>query len=643
MNEFFLQVINRSISAGWLILAVVILRLLLKRAPKWVNMLLWGIVAVRLISPFSIESVFSLIPSSETIPAGIERYAAPEIDSGIPVIDNLVNPDSGQSSLTPVPEFSANPLQVWIPAAAVLWLAGIAVLLLYLAASYWHLRRKVNTAVRYRDNIFQSEKVSSPFVLGMIRPRIYLPFQIREGDMEHVITHEQAHIRRRDHWGKPIGFVLLAIYWFHPLIWLAWFLLCRDIELACDEKVIKELDSEQRADYTQALLACSVRRRPAVACPLAFGEVGIRKRVKSVMNYRKPGFWIVLIAVIVCAAVAVCFLTNPVRNQTALSPDTQNSHVTEWFDYTGSPSGMEQELTIEIPEFEGAVFSYIPEQIAVTDASEADGRRVLITGMPIWNAYFCDLTGDGFPEICATLSFGSGLIDSRVVIFDYVGKASYTLEDRGNYDFTLRMDEGEDCLYVDVQEYGSRELLLSGRLTFDGGFIHVEGLDLEEMPDTLEGSAAQEEAGMQQESQEQATDQDGMQDTQAAESVIAQLLDTIQSSPAESSNPEDYIREHSEAYEALIEYGEDTLRYCFGEFLKGGRTDLGGWIMADVCAQIMVSGGEALVIDTPEPVTGQDWFEELRSSAQRLSEQMPDEELERMYPVSWLLLEMMKE
>lgn len=643
MNEFFLQVINRSISAGWLILAVVILRLLLKRAPKWVNMLLWGIVAVRLISPFSIESVFSLIPSSETIPADIERYTAPEIDSGIPVIDNLVNPDSGQSSLTPVPEFSANPLQVWIPAAAVLWLVGIAVLLLYLAASYWHLRRKVNTAVRYRDNIFQSEKVSSPFVLGMIRPRIYLPFQIREGDMEHVIAHEQAHIRRRDHWWKPIGFVLLAIYWFHPLIWLAWFLLCRDIELACDEKVIKELDSEQRADYTQALLACSVRRRPAAACPLAFGEVGIRKRVKSVMNYRKPGFWIVLIAVIVCAAVAVCFLTNPVRNQTALSPDTHNAHVTKWFDYTGSPSGMERELTIEIPEFEGAVFSYIPEQIAVTDASEADGRRVLITGMPIWNAYFCDLTGDGFPEICATLSFGSGLIDSRVVIFDYVGKASYTLEDRGNYDFTLRMDEGENCLYVDVQEYGSRELLLSGRLTFDGGFIHVEGLDLEEMPDTLEGSAAQEEAGMQQESQEQATDQDGMQDTQAAESVIAQLLDTIQSSPAESSNPEDYIREHSEAYEALIEYGEDTLRYCFGEFLKGGRTDLGGWIMADVCAQIMVSSGEALLTGTPEPVTGQDWFEELRSSAQRLSEQMPDEELERMYPVSWLLLEMMKE
>lgn len=643
MNEFFLQVINRSISAGWLILAVVILRLLLKRAPKWINMLLWGIVAIRLLSPFSIESVFSLIPSSETIPADIEWYAAPEIDSGIPVIDNLVNPDSGQSSLTPVPEFSANPLQVWIPAAAGLWLAGIAVLLLYLAASYWHLRRKVNTAVRYRDNIFQSEKVSSPFVLGMIRPRIYLPFQIREGDMEHVIAHEQAHIRRRDHWWKPIGFVLLAIYWFHPLIWLAWFLLCRDIELACDEKVIKELDSEHRADYTQALLVCSVRRRPAVACPLAFGEVGIRKRVKSVMNYRKPGFWIVLIAVIVCAAVAVCFLTNPIRNQTALSPDTQNAHVTEWFDYTGSPSGMEQELAIEIPEFEGAVFSYIPEQIAVTDASEADGRRVLITGMPIWNAYFCDLTGDGFPEICATLSFGSGLIDSRVVIFDYVGKASYTLEDRGNYDFTLRMDEGEDCLYVDVQEYGSRELLLSGRLTFDGGFIHVEGLDLEEMPDTLEGSAAQEEAGMQLENQEQATDQDGTQDTQNTESVIAQLLDTIQSSPAESSNPEDYIREHPEAYEALIEYGEDTLRYCFGEFLKGGRTDLRGWIMADVCAQIMVSGGEALVIDTPEPVTGQDWFEKLRSSAQRLSEQMPDEELERMYPVSWLLLEMMKE
>ncbi len=933
MNELYLQFINRGISAGWLILAVLILRLVLKRAPKWAAVLLWGIVAVRLISPFSIESVFSLIPSSETIPVDIEWYAEPEIDSGIPVVDQLVNPVLDRSSLTPVPEFSANPLSIWTSIAAVLWLTGIGVLLLYTAVSYWRLCRKVDTAVRCRDNIFQSEKVGSPFVLGILRPRIYLPFQIREEDMEHVIAHEQAHIRRRDHWWKPLGFVLLAIYWFNPLMWLAYILLCRDIELACDEKVIKELGSEQRADYTQALLACSIRRRSIAACPLAFGEVGIRKRVKSVMNYRKPAFWVVLIAILACAAVAVCFLTNPSENRTVLmganytvdsviyaasvgeeeplevprqycvtadyhlyvqqedgedwnylgalspyelteeelygymperdtrrssygqitdayilriendnfylvfqtgdgdtclaygwedtaergqagsddtrllglyrlsstfysgyvnvpffersllhatgkfvrcfahyesddisgyhiagfrsgessdsnemtdlgfavfqttgdgyrlidcrvyedaaltengiyvcgdpavadaggeirndnsfdvilicnervgrieriyhaegkedlvqseqltgidsmslwswsigeeytsmsqyfydtegnllaadsevpvpsaascNPDTHNTQVREWFDYTDSPSDMDwgQELTIEIPELEGVVFSYIPEQIAVTDASGTDGRRVLITGMPIWNAYFYDLTGDGVPEICAALSFGSGLIDSRVVIYDYAGRASYTLQDRGNYDFTLRMNEEEDCLYVDVREYGSEERLLSGRLTFDGGFIHVEGLGAQ------------------------------TQDPEAVESVIAELFDTLQSSPAESSNPGDYIQEHPEAYQELIEYGEDTLRYCFGEFLKGGQTDLRGAMMTEVCIQIMASWGEALVIDALEPVTGQDWFEEFKSSAQNLSEQMTDEELERMYPVSWLLLEMMEE
>lgn len=312
MNEFFLKIINMSISASWLILAVLILRLILKKAPKWVNVLLWGIVAVRLICPFSFESTLSLIPSSETIPLNIEMAAKPTIDSGVPAFNRVVNPVLStfappQNILT-----SSNPLQIWIPILNIIWLGGVTVLLLYTIVSYWRLHRKVDTAVRYKDNIFQSEHVSSPFVLGLIKPRIYLPFHMSGQDLEHVVAHEQAHIHRKDHWWKPFGFLLLTIHWFNPLMWLAYVLLCRDIELACDEKVIKELGNEQRADYTQALVACSINHRIITACPLAFGEVGVKERVKSVMNYEKPAFWIVILAAIACVGVAVCFLTNPI-------------------------------------------------------------------------------------------------------------------------------------------------------------------------------------------------------------------------------------------------------------------------------------------------------------------------------------------
>jgi len=231
MNELFLKIINMSISASWLILAVLILRLVLKKAPKWVNVLLWGIVAVRLICPLSFESALSLIPSSETIPLDIEMAAKPTIDSGVPAINSVVNPVL--SSFAPPQHVltSANPLQIWIPILNIIWLIGVGALLLYTAVSYWRLCRKVDTAVRYKGNIFQSENVSSPFVLGIIKPRIYLPFNMNGQDLEHVVAHEQAHIRRKDHWWKPLGFLLLTIHWFNPLMWLAYVLLCRDIEL----------------------------------------------------------------------------------------------------------------------------------------------------------------------------------------------------------------------------------------------------------------------------------------------------------------------------------------------------------------------------------------------------------------------------
>ena len=310
MSELFLKIVNMSISASWVVIAVLTLRFCLKKAPKWVNVLLWGIVAARMVFPFSIESVLSLIPSAETISPTIMMEQSPSVQTGVPALNHVINPVIS-GSFTPAPGASANPLQIWIPVLAGIWLFGIAALFLYSAVSYWRLRRKVCEAVILRGNIYQSEKVCSPFVLGIIKPKIYLPYHMDSREMDHVIAHEQTHIRRKDHWWKPLGFLLLTIHWFNPLMWLSYILLCRDNELACDEKVIREMGNEQRADYTQALVACSVNRRVIAACPLAFGEVGVKERVKSVMNYKKPAFWIVLASVIICAAAAVCFLTNP--------------------------------------------------------------------------------------------------------------------------------------------------------------------------------------------------------------------------------------------------------------------------------------------------------------------------------------------
>ena len=658
MTELFLDIVNMSIAAGWLVLAVLVLRFILKKAPKWVNVLLWGIVAVRLICPFSIESALSLIPSTETISPEIMMDCTPEISTGIPALNSVINPVVSES-FAPNPGDSANPLQILIPIASLLWRIGIVFMLGYTIISYLILRRKLRTAVILRDNLFQCETVSSPFVLGILKPKIYLPYGMDNQNLGHVIAHEQAHIRRKDHWWKPLGFLLLTIHWFNPLMWVAYILLCRDIELACDEKVIAELGSEQRADYTQALVACSINRRMIAACPLAFGEVGVKERVKSILNYRKPTFWIIVTALVVCVVVAVCFLTdpNPSRefsmsgnNVTDLNPEAiverildiedweassvyvnannfplqvdsnfywadsqairyffsdakktysgqlriipkedkyfltesnewseqnqkfllrlyldaikylpQNAiremapadqyiilqreegrpsdydrvityssegvqptdgwyihlqiqplhadggafngngeevielfygssngkysdHAEMWFDFTAAMEKMDYtyEMKCSKKEFPGITFKYTPYEIVASTSWEDDDaaeRTVLISGMPIWNAYFSDLTGDGFPEICSEVSMGSGIIDEHVIIYDYANGVSYKLEDRGYHDYYLRMNDADGYLYVDKRVYNSDKVISSGRLVFKDGCIQIEGVD----------------------------------------------------------------------------------------------------------------------------------------------------------------------
>ena len=634
----FSNVLNASICAGWLVLAILILRLLLKRSPKWVHVALWGIVALRLLMPFSIESPLSLIPSSQTVSKEVLQ-AGPVPGAEPAYLQVVTNPSLGGTVSVEL-DTSISSFQWSLVEWNLIWFAGMAVMAAYTLLSYLSLRRRLRTAVLLRENIWQCEAVHSPFVLGLVKPKIYLPFGMAD---PYVIAHERAHIRRRDHWWKPLGFLLLTVHWFNPLIWLAYILLCRDIELACDEKVIAQLGNAQRADYSQALVACSVRRFRIAACPLAFGEVGVKERVKSIMNYRKPTFWIMVAAAAVCVTAAVCFLTDPkpvpefamggsnvsdldpeeilrrivrfqqIENsdvytnadnfsltldgdfhwpheqmiryffydnhktrcaQLRMFPEEQEFYLTEsrqwpeqdrifllrhyldalkylpqeaireqapadqygielvdggtpsdyervityssqgvgetegwylhlcilprhangdaysgtgeevlhlfygdkaaegavqWFDYSKTPQLLDwnAERSYTAGEFPGMVFRCDPYRITA-------GDQVILQGMPIWSVYLSDLNGDGYPEICAETSWGSGLIDNRVVIYDYQNSMSYLVEDRGNYDYYLRRDSSDGQLYLEKRIANSDVVVSSGRLRIEDGAVRQQ-------------------------------------------------------------------------------------------------------------------------------------------------------------------------
>ena len=310
MDDVFLKLVNLSISASWLILAVLVLRVVLKKAPKWVMPLLWGVVALRLVCLFSIESALSLIPSAETIPSEIVTETREPVLYEQATLDIVTNPTLPSAAEVPV-GVSRQQAQVDFNIYSVLWLAGMAALLVHALVSAGKLKRKLATAILLRDNIYESEFVDSPFVFGVVKPNIYLPMHMDEGTAAYVIAHEHANLARRDHWWKVLGYLVLALHWFNPLVWVAYILFCRDIELACDEKVVKGLDGAARADYSQALLSCAAPGRAVAACPLAFGEGNIKTRVKSALHYKKPAFWVAAAAVLAVVIVAVCFLTNP--------------------------------------------------------------------------------------------------------------------------------------------------------------------------------------------------------------------------------------------------------------------------------------------------------------------------------------------
>lgn len=310
MEAVFIQLLNISITASYLVLAIILLRMIFKKAPKSIVCALWFLVAIRLVCPFSFESMLSLVPSVETVPQDILYAEQPAIHSGIPFLNSTVNPMISES-LAPHTGDSVNPIQIITYSASLVWVIGMMIMMLYTVLSYLRIQKRVKEGVRSGDNIWLSDHIETPFILGIIRPRIFLPSAMSDEDMKYVVAHERAHLSRHDHLWKPFGFLLLTVHWFNPIMWIAYGLLCRDIEYACDEKVIREMGVEHKKFYSYALINCSISRKIISACPLAFGEVGVQSRIKSVLHYKKPTLWIIITALVLSLVVAIAFLTNP--------------------------------------------------------------------------------------------------------------------------------------------------------------------------------------------------------------------------------------------------------------------------------------------------------------------------------------------
>lgn len=640
---------------------------------------------------------------------------------GIPAVNNAVNPVQGETFATN-PAASVNPLYVWTFIVSVIWLIGIAAMLLYAVISYVRVRQSVGESVPYEGDIFLCDHVKSPFILGLVRPKIYLPSSMDAASMEPVIAHEKAHLTRCDHWWKPVGFLILTVHWFNPLCWIAYVLLCRDIELACDEKVIRQMDLNGKKQYSTALLEFSTGRRLVTICPLAFGEVGVKERVKNVLNYKKPAFWLIVVAIIACGVVTVCFATNPKQELPQEQRiDELRSKYPEYFDLITSKGlevyvwqlakdsysfglmpGTNREKTLEeLMSLKGASAA---EMALILSTYEIEDENIFV--IPWGNPISSYMVGTGdmeTPEYINNIrtmlgldgvSMGSAggedtptpagpdaadttISEEQAAIRQAIlehNKSSYPLE----YDVAC-------CSFITLETLSATPLAGSSthKITYYGWALYeqyratdnglettggshipvVLSFDLDERGYTLteyweprDGSyfaqdirekfpahivedALHGQKFVLQQTQEcyaQAIAATGLD----ANQVIGSLIETICSSPALSSNPGDYIAEHSIEYRELTYYGRYTLKYCFARFEEGNETGLDGHIMMQACEDIAASWGEALLTDYVV-ITGQVWYDAFKSNALGLMEQYAEIELAERYPMSYLLLSML--
>ena len=561
MEAVFLSLVNRSITAGWLVLA---LRLLLRRAPKSILCAMWGLVALRLLCPVSIESPLSLIPAAKTLPETALTAAQPEIYSGVAVIDRVVNPVLA-NALAAAPGESVNPAQVLAGVLPWIWLLGMVGMLGYALFTTLRLRRRVSTAVLREKGVKESEFVKTPFVLGLVRPTIYLPFHMESADAAHVLAHERAHIRRGDPWWKALGFVLLAVCWFHPLMWVAYFFLCRDIEAACDETVIRGFSREERQGYAEALLRLSVAVPALHGCPLAFGEVGVKARIKGVINYKKPGFWIVTVAVLAAIVVAVCFLTSPAAEKTSeiTLPPAENADTAQPQEQPEAPV-VEEEIE-ETQETQETEPESDPLEAAVTAAIIQRGEPAFENNTVRTAAFQCfdqeEVAVDSDPPQPNQLTlYGNALYLGFSVEDGILHQTegsnipvaiTFSCEEEG-YELVEYWQPGDGTDYApDIRAKFPAE---AAKLALGDQHYLLEQFQL---------------------CYAQAVEESGVDPDVAIEAYLQELA----SEPSTSSNPQDYLEANPVAYRELTYYGAYTVAYCTAQLAQENQNDLRGRLM----------------------------------------------------------------
>ena len=498
MRDQFLIILNMSLTASYIILVVLLARLILRKTPKIFSYALWAVVLFRLLCPVSVSSWFSILPAVQTQPAG-EGQTTVHIHTGIAAMNSQVNEyladhpypaeftpseweggDIGAVYLDGISRMVTAAAPDWAAIACRVWLAGAALLLAYSAASLLRLRRRLAGTLPLdgEKGVLLADHIPSPFVLGVLRPKIYLPSDLPETERDYILLHERTHIRRGDHILRALAWLALALHWFNPLVWLAFHLAGKDMEMSCDEAVLRKMGRDVRADYSTSLLRLSAGTR-LPAGPLAFGAGDPKSRIKNILNYKKPALWVIAAALVVVVCAGAALATNP---GAASGPGKPVDFVFQepgpaecWLDYLNFPESppWEDSAEIELPEFPGVTFRWTPGAVsAITDSDDPlllNGE--LFDGMPVYNVYFCDLNGDGFREICATSCYGSGMIDTRVRVYDYKHLGFHELADRGVRDYSLRM-EG-DRLWAVEREYPDGQVLRAGPLV-----MTESGLDI---------------------------------------------------------------------------------------------------------------------------------------------------------------------
>jgi|LFRM01.1.fsa_nt_gb beta-lactamase regulating signal transducer with metallopeptidase domain len=608
LQDLFISIVNMSITASYAAIGVILVRLLLKKAPKVFSYILWIPVLFRLVCPFSFDSAFSFFNLinlnakqgsgvSEFVPQNIGLMQTPAIQSGIGSIDSAAN----ASLPSAIPVASVNPMQIWIAVFSLIWIFGVIALFIYSIISYVKIKRKLQTATRVEANVFETDAIGTAFVCGFIRPKIYVPANIGDANLSYILEHERTHIRRKDYLIKPLAFLALILHWFNPLMWLCFALMSRDMEMSCDESVMHRLGDSAKGGYSGSLLALSVKRKGLLAAnPLAFGENHAKARIKNVLNYRKPTFWVIMVAVAAVCAAGFAFAVNPPKGGTISEEDKRKlADVVSEYYMKADPANKGTLKIYNIKKF-GSSYLVLTQKYR----GEGESFSVLFLADSGFN-----IVAKAPGDIPISPCFSANVVK-------YQGKSIVY----GN--FKNKKWNPQTDLVTDVQIDFIKITFEDGtyvreQVSMDKGYIvvvdtlsNIRNIEVYNSKGELQSDLINESAC----SEYDFIDVIGEKSSDRITSLIEDKLAEIMSSPKNSSDPQEYINAHQAEYNAILALETQALPYLFTEFEKGGQTGLKGYIMQNLCWDIL--GEDNIQYASKDP---QDWYDTFKKHVQRIA------------------------